>query len=456
MSSSEQEINIAVGQQLRTRHSDWDATPEQATFSCDKIIDRASKIRDVVEDVTGVPDYLDIDRAFEETRQFVTTAFDVYDGRQESERYDWVFAVPGRVEAAQGNDYASEVTPFLPILDPRYGVDDVTRQHTTSLLAPSVIETYVGNNEQTGAVVWAPLYINSAHRHDASSWRQFLVEHTPGIRRSVNDTAEFAAKRLGASVMGLGASIPSFTQFGKTIKQEGLVTTTGHAGTVHLLHETVQVVIEQRGVNEKTIGLLGAGSIGSSWAELLLADGSGRRVSVFDRNDTQINQLWQKTDGKHIDIQLDELAVLRSADVIVSAISRTLDLDQLERDAGQAIDLEGKVIIDDSQPGAFDRDQVEARGGSLVWVVGQDMSKSQALHRRGGYNFGETAGLYGKGAVWGCEAEAASIYLEDHQELAVRSHVTPEMAVAIGGLCRSIGVGVASPLQSFGSPVKLN
>lgn len=128
----------------------------------------------------------------------------------------------------------------------------------------------------------------------------------------------------------------------------------------------------------------------------------------------------------------------------------------MEHRIGKRVNLEGKVIIDDSQPGSFDREQVEARGGSLVWVVGQDTSKSQALHRKGGYNFGETAGLYGKGAVWGCEAEAASIYLEDRQELAVRSHVTPEMAIAIGGLCRSIGVGVASPLQSFGSPVKLN
>lgn len=456
MTSSEKDIEAAVGHQLRLQHADWDVIPEQANFSRERIIDRAEKICAAVASVSGSADYLGVDQAFDQTRNFVDNTFDIYEGKKESEQHAQVFLVHGRGENGQRNKYASEVTQFLPILDPAYGVDDVTRQYTTSILAPSVIETYIGRDKEEGAVIWTPLHIDSSARADADLWRHFISENIAGIRRSISETADFAARRLGARVMGLGASIPSFTQLGKTIKQEGVVTTTGHAGTVYLLHETVREVVETRGLNEKTIGLLGAGSIGSSWAGLLLDEKDGYRVSVYDRDDTQLGRLRQKINEEQIDVLDDEFKVLESSNIIVSAINRTLDLDEMEHRIGKRVNLEGKVIIDDSQPGSFDREQVEARGGSLVWVVGQDTSKSQALHRKGGYNFGETAGLYGKGAVWGCEAEAASIYLEDRQELAVRSHVTPEMAIAIGGLCRSIGVGVASPLQSFGSPVKLN
>ncbi|WP_141990075.1 NAD(P)-binding domain-containing protein [Rhodoglobus vestalii] len=441
---------------MRRRHTDWDEAPKQATFSRAGIINRAEKIRAAVEEVTGSSDHLGVDAAFEETRSFVDTAFDIYEGKIESEQYGWVFAVPGRNETSQGNEYETEVTPFLPILSSVYGVDDKTRQHTTARLAPCVIETHKGRASMKGAVVWTPLYVNAATRLDTNLWRRFVVDNTAGIRHSVNRTAEFAAHRLGARVMGLGASIPSFTQLGKSIKQEGLITTTGHAGTVHLLNETVRHVVETRGTSEKTIGLLGAGSIGSSWAELHLLTDRKHRVSVYDRNHSQVDRLRRKVEQERVDVESHEFNVLESSDIIVSAINRTLDLDEMEYQTDRQISLQGKVIIDDSQPGAFDRKQVEARGGTLIWVVGQDTSDAQALHRPGGYSFGDTAGLHGKGAVWGCEAEVAAICLEDRLDLAVSSHVTHEMATNIGALCHSIGVEVARPLQSFGAPVQLN
>jgi hypothetical protein len=458
MRGSEKDIASVVGEQLRGKHVDWDEAPEQGVFSRAGIIDRAQKIQTAVRDATGSPDYLGIDVAFEETTSFVNAAFDVYEGKKESERYDWVFAVPGRIEDAQDGQYASEVTPFLPILDPKYGVDDRTRQLTTVHLAPTVIETYKGREADVsqGAIVWTPLYVNASQRLDPNQWRQFVYENTAGIRSGVNDTARFVVRRLGAQVMGLGAIIPSFTQLGKTIHEPGLTTTTGHAGTVHLLNETLAAVIEEKGLRGRTIGLLGGGSIGSSWAELFMKEPTGFRMSVYDRDEGQIKRLLRAIDhNESIDVQTDELAVLRSADVIVSAINRTLDLDALEARYGSEVDLTGKVIIDDSQPGAFNREQVEARGGSLVWVVGQDISIAKTLHRQHGYNFGDTVGLYGQGAVWGCEAEAAAIFLQDERELAVRSHVTPDMVVAIGGLCREIGIEVARPLQSFGRPIDL-
>lgn len=460
MSSSESEISSVVDAELQARNQDWNDIPLQGAFSRERIMDRAYKIQSVLTDVSGSNDYLGASGALDTTYEFVSTAFDVYEGKKESAKFDWVFAVPGRVEDFQDNEYASEVTPFLPILDPKYGATDLSRQLTTMSLVPSVIETYhhrEGDTER-GAVVWTPFYINAVRRLDAARWRQFVVENTPGIRQSVNDTARFVRQRLGATVMGLGASIPSFTRMGKSIHEEGLTTTTGHAGTVYLLNETVQEVIEKMELDGTTIGLLGAGSIGASWAELHATQTGGKRINVYDRDDTQMSVLVDKLYGHKGDSykKLSEIELLRSSDVIVSAINRTLDLDMLELEFQTRIDLTGKVIIDDSQPGAFERDQVESRGGRLVWVVGQDRSPAKVLHRTHGYNFGDTAGLFGEGSVWGCEAEAAAIFLESRPDLAVSSHVNPEAVVAVGALCRQIGIEVADPLQSFGQPVELD
>jgi hypothetical protein len=456
MVGPEKQIILAVGEHLRTQNPAWDQHPEQGVFNREIILDRATAIHQAVTDVAGNSSYLYVDKALDDTHNFINNNFDVYEGKKESEKFGWVFAVPGRIGENQGDEYASEVTPFLPILDPKYGVDDRTRQHTTARLAPGVIETYnaLNNDEEKGAIVWTPFYVDSMQQRDPISRREFLRKSTPGIRENVRDTAAFVRNRLGAQVMGLGASIPSFTQLGKAINQEGLITTTGHAGTVYLINETVRDVSERMGLANKTIGLLGAGSIGSSWAEVLMSQKEGHRLSVYDDDEAQTLRLIRNIDQPDsVDIQKDELAVFETADIIVSAITQSLDLDILEWKLGRKIDLTGKVIIDDSQPGAFDRQQIEDRGGKLVWVVGKDQSIGKTLSRESGYNFGDHAGLYGEGSVWGCEAEAAAIFLRDRKDLAVLGHVNPEMVIAVGALCREIGVGVARPLQSFGKPV---
>lgn len=440
---------------LRKKADNWDGVPDYRPFQREHLLERLGQIHAATSEVTGMPDYEGMQAAFEASVEFTHNAFDMYEGRGKAPHFDWVFAVPGRGEEYQDkDDYASEVTPFLPVLDHRFGVDAGIRQHTVADLAPTVIETYRGRGfgAEAGAVVWTPLFIDANARINADRWRKFVS----GNKQSINETARFVRERLGASVMGLGALLPRFTQMGKTIQQEGLVTTTGHAGTIYLLTETVKEVLSLRGGTDRPIGILGAGSIGGATVEMLLADGAVT-VNLYDTDDVAVVKLLG--DGgrdDRITPMWHAVELLDRSDVIVAAISSTIDLDMLEFEHGGPIDLTGKVIIDDSQPGCFDRGQVEARGGKLVWVVGQDTSKAKALHRVGGYNFGETSGLYGAGAVWGCEAEAAAIFLENRLDLAVRSHVSPDMVAAVGGLCRAIDVKVARPLQSFGKPVELD
>lgn len=438
-----------VGVLLRSTDQSWGDDTPHSTESRTPMLRRVRYVYDAITTVTGDPDYSGAQTALEKTEAFIQRSYDTYEGLIESPQYDWVFAVPSRGGEDQSNEYASEVTPFLPLLDPRFGVDSGIREHTVADLAPSVIETYRGKDfdGQKGAIVWTPVDLAS------TGDRRAQIERVAVNRRRINDTAGFVRQRLGATVMGLGAVIPSITQLGKTIKVEGLTATTGHGGTVYLITETVKQVIEQSGRSDKTIGILGVGSIGGASLEVLRSMDADYSFTMYDSDISRLQIMGQRLEhDSRLKASANEIELLDSADIIVTAINQTIDLDQLEHRYGHEIDLTGKVIIDDSQPACFNREQVEARGGAVVWVVGQDTSKMRTLHREAGYNFGETAGLYGLGAVWGCEAEAAAISLENRRDLAVLQHVTPEIAISIGALCRSIDVKVASPMQSFGRP----
>lgn len=459
-------LTAEVAGLLRSGDASWDAVPKQGEFDRDRMLGRITKIHQAFTQVAGNSLAAQADQALEQTVSFVTQAFDVYEGKVEGEKYDWAFAVPARVEgyqdSYQGDEYASEVTPFLPLLDAKFGVDARTRQYTIAQLAPAVIDSYRGTADgRRGAIVWTPFFVDADARSSTDSWRAFVKHQALPIRDSINKTAGFVRGTLGASVMGLGASIPSFTRLGKSINIEGLTPTTGHAGTTYLIAETVNNVSERLG-DGKRVGILGVGSIGSSTAEILLEQDAGYHLSLYDRDESQTRRFIELVDkeagsdvSNRLDVIADEIALLRSANIIVAATNASIDLDALEESSGERIDLSGVVIIDDSQPGCFERSQVEERGGKLVWVVGQDNSSQKVLERLGGYSFGSSVGLYGPGSIWGCEAEVAAIYLNNRSEFAVRGHVTPEQATAIGGLCKSINIRVAEPFQSFGKPVEL-
>jgi hypothetical protein len=113
-----------------------------------------------------------------------------------------------------------------------------------------------------------------------------------------------------------------------------------------------------------------------------------------------------------------------------------------------AADEDGTFVLDDSQLRAVSREAVEARGGHVAWVIGEDRSECGALTFAGGFDY-RGWGPVRSSEVWGCEAEAGSIYLQQAPEAAVTTAVTPDAARRIGQLCEASLVGPA-PLQSFG------
>lgn len=448
LSSQTREISSVLVQSR-----EWTVPSFGQTLKRDDVLQRFDAIAEANVQVSGSI-HSDFQDAYATSTQYIHTAFDRFEERKESNEYDWVFAVPARGEESQNDEYASEVTFFLPILDPKFGVNALVRQRTVAFLAPTVIEEYKGDTTgTTGALLWTPAYIDPSARRG----REF-IENLDKARYRVNEAARFAHDTLGARVMGLGAIIPGLTKFGTTIKQEGLTSTTGHGGTVHIVAETVQDVAERK-YKQPIIGVLGLGSIGYASLKVLRENADTLQAQKFVVYDTEAhkvaNALDDQTSKVHTEAATFDYELLQKADIIVTAVTRPIDLNELERKTGRTIELHEKTIIDDSQPGCFDRDQVEARGGKLVWVVGEDASEQHAFKRLNGYSFGESGGLYGDRAVWGCEAEAGSIAMSGYYDLAINSEVKPDMARKIGKICKAAGVSVSGPLQSYGQPVDI-
>jgi predicted amino acid dehydrogenase len=275
-------------------------------------------------------------------------------------------------------------------------------------------------------------------------------------------SAEFAHLRLGAQVLGLGAILPhpTITNFGRRLHaldgMADLVTTTGHGGTVYMIVSTVKKILRETSIQSRgRIGVLGgAGSIGWSTTVAALEMVDGHEVYSYD---TRVADLTQRAKLRDVVVASSVVDVLRNSNIIVAAVTGTIDLDG---DEFKDLDLDGKVIIDDSQPGCFDRDQVEARGGKLVWVVGEDGSDSEFITRDGlhtdgvPYNYGDYSGLYGRASEFACGQEAAVIAQHGAYDRAITGPVTPENVREIGELFEVSGVRVA-PFQAYGRPVRL-
>lgn len=385
---------------------------------------------------------------YEQSVAFAHRAFDEFETHKVAdEHYDWSFIVPAR------GQHASEVTNFLPILDAKYGMSPEQMHRTVAHLAPTKIETYQGNGDTRGMILYTPAFFDTSAQMTSV---ELVREAIPAAKRRVDEAAHLARRRYKVGLAGLGAVLPKVTNLGKSIRERGLETTTGHAGTVHLISELVERVVA-RYDDAPTVGMLGLGSIGASALDVLqhspITSGI-RQFGLYDTQDGLVQNILRAESQSVLAGVHSERELLETSDVIVAAVTRTIDLDEYERRDRRPIDLTGKVIIDDSQPGCFSREQVEARGGVLVWVVGDDQSASQFLHREAGYRYGNSTGLYGAGASWGCEAEVGALAVTSRPELAVKGSVTPEIAREIGRICFDAGIRAAWPPQSFGRPVE--
>lgn len=399
------------------------------------------------------------------TELFIEAAFGMYEefsNMEESEiRHSdadgsFAFVVPMRVSRYR-KDYGHEVEMISPIL--RY----IPNEHRAMFavgLPPLILDQYEPTDRGSrGYLVLAPIFTDS----------MFDIPETAAQNATdrINDAVDFANKRLGARVTGLGAVLPAITSFGNTIENEEVITTTGHAGTVYMIDQTIRQAVERGYVQPEalsSIGFLGLGSIGRSAAEIITENFPEASVSIFDAKAHTLQKGAKALEdlGREYYTCKDVKELLQKSTVLVSAITSTIDLDDI--DPNCELDLTGKIIVDDSQPGSFDRKQVEARGGKLTWVIAHD---TKGVAERTGYDYGTLADP--RNDIFGCEAEAASLaqYYNELcvrgfgataarsiiERVAVREPVTAKKARLFGALFKKYGI-IPAPFQVYGEYVE--
>ncbi len=384
----------------------------------------------------------------EKSLKFIKTAFDNYQGVSRPDNTSFVFVVPTRVMRAS-DKYGSEVFQFLPIL--KYVSHD-TRQRMLISMPPSIVGEYNRDSKgKQGRIVFAPVFGDMIADFGQSLLGRYKLRKR--VDMIMNDVANFAHIQLGADIIGLGAILPKVTDLGRRIKVDGLITTTGHGGTVWLILETVRKVREDKLVEfDGRFGVVGAGgAIASATIELLLEKYPKAIITVRDKREDMNRAVEKRFSEKYpgrVKIAESNLDVLRSANIIISAVTTPISL--METD----IDLTGKVIIDDSQPGSFDLEEVESHGGRLIWVAGTDKKDKPTLVRRDGFTFGED-GLASSSDLWGCEAEVGVLSASKQYGLAVNQPVDVEIIKALDPILRSEKIDVAS-YQAYGEKLDIS
>lgn len=378
----------------------------------------------------------------EVTEAFVRKVFSEFENPSATQhKYGFAFAVPTRI--TRGSDkYLGEALHFMPVVR---RLDANLRQRLISGLPPSVIDEYHRpDGSPSGAVLFVPLYGDMI----GDVRNKIKLKFT--VKKVIKDTAQFAHRRLGVEIMGLGAMLPKLTAFGAHIRRHGILTTTGHGGTVYLIVKSLEKVRQTLNADPYApIGFIGGGSIGEASIRLILDLYPQQQVIVHDKRSTHQRELVKRLTaryGQRVFGASSNDDVLRHSSIIISAITSRIKV-------GEDVDLTNKVIIDDSQPGSFDQEDVQAHGGNVVWVVGHDESEDGFLTRRSEYRFGEE-GLLHHGDIWGCEAEVGSLWKTGRIDLAITDEVQPSLAMAIGKEMETVGVEVAA-WQQHGALVDL-
>jgi hypothetical protein len=469
-------VDPALLEEIQTSVRDWietegliDAKPSYANFDREAVDRRLGK-KGLVEFLST--NYGDVipKNDLDTTLLFIDTVFLMYEQGQQAEETPtsladstFTFMVPART-GRNYPEYGKETESVIPAL--KYVPHELKTQMMVNL-PPFAIDKYIPNEfGLKGYLVLAPIYEDILH-----DYKDDPAELGRIIMHNVNATVDFAYKSLKSILIGEGAILPRITNYGKTINNPNVITTTGHGGTIQAAKYQIEEVVERKLVkidpeSDKPlkVGVLGLGAMGLPFADVLADYFPDYEFVVFDSRQEKIDEAEAtlKKYGSRMQTAKSAKELIESSNIIVSAVTRKVDLSDMGPDS-----LEGKVIIDDSQPGAFDPEAVKARSGMLAWVICRGRGKSPLI-KRNDYDYATMHNATDD--LFPCEAEVASLAarlkalseqgLSDEivrhlvGDLAIRDAVTSEASRRIGELFEECGIGPA-PFQAFGELVVL-
>lgn len=401
----------------------WSEYPTYGEFD----LGRQLRMLDHISYAAQNAGFTGVDDVHEQTESVVRDAHDLYSRKKSPESLglaavQTVFFGAPRI---QTRGVAGHVWEAQTILPSTKFIDPSKAQRFSAELPPTIIERY-GEN---GALMMTPVYVDMIDD-------MLKAGHTPDeiakkAREIIARTTDFAIY-LGATAVGYGGTLP-----GLAPRRDDIMQTNGHAGTVHLIRESLKHAIEHS-PQAQTIGVLGArGAIGRGTLEVLAGDDAFADWKLLG---------FDKRSGGDVE---DERQLLEQSDIIISAITTRIDLDTAI-DPGQNLDLSGKIIIDDSQPMSFDEREVLSRGGLLAGVIGTDRSESGFATAKQGTFVGPGRDFVRKEDVFGCLGELMTITQHDASiALASMVRVTPTRITQVGEAMRGSGI-VVTDLQVNG------
>jgi predicted amino acid dehydrogenase len=392
-----------------------------------------------------------VDSDLKSTLYFLNRTFDYYEGKvSPGINGSFAFVVPSRLQRSR-RDYGSEMFQHLPIMA---HVDKATAQLALVGTCPWIVDVYGRDpNGRQGAMIFAPVFHDMSTDIVTPSGRPDRLGAISVSFGIVEDAVRFARDRLGVEVAGLGATLPLVVFMARDILKRqfavpGVTPTTGHAGTVWLLGEVVRRAIADHDLSSyEHVAVVGAGNVGSASAEYLLETGIAGKVALCDVDSGRARRVGKGLVDRYghnkVEVVDSVTEILKRRGVIVSAVTRPIRIDASVEDMSES------VIIDDSQPHAVERSAVEAKSGKVAWVIGKDNSAGGCVTVQGGFEYGGW-GPVSADELWGCQAEAAAISLQDAPDRAVLDRVTLREVTAMGEVCVESGI-TAAQLQSFGS-----
>jgi hypothetical protein len=399
------------------------------------------------------------EEAIQQTYAFAEGAWDMFEGKS-TPRHNGshIFAIPTFVSSWDDGRYNSEITTCYPIAE---YVDSKTLVDLVAGVPPLIIDSYPARDGAQGHILFAPVMPDLfADLGFAGGMRM--------ANQIVNDTFRFGREKIGATVGGAGATLPLAVRLGEGITVEGIQPTTGHAATIEIARQDVRtVVVEKGGVPENKIGIVGArGSIGRAMLRILLDEYPNVKFVITDLDFADRNSdslitpnvgAFQRDFAEYanrITIVPSAEEVLQEAKIVVSAVTTPIDVSKM------AVDLGETVLVEDSQPTAFDREDFEAKGGKMIGVVAEDYTEDGRYTRIGGFRYGRL-GVMGVRYQFACESETIAVYeaaREDGvhpKEYATVGRVTNRHVPVMGRLLTRRGIAMARQLQSDGRPVTL-
>lgn len=208
---------------------------------------------------------------------------------------------------------------------------DTFQRHHVHVASP--IHVQIGSQTLHGELIGVPLH-PKRYREQLRSVRESLTE------------ALRYCKTRNTKIIGLGALLPSMTQYGRALmdRSAGVGITTGHSFTAHCIAQHVRR-IEELLRSEQSVAIVGAaGSTGQAAMKALMQDGVIRRMTLIDlpeRLAALAKNLPLQNNELHISSALSDVKNSSVVVCVTNSATAILRSEHLPR---------GCIVIDDAQP----------------------------------------------------------------------------------------------------------